>query len=44
MNPIYDDDVYAFYDKLEIMLAKIQVVRPFVLEVLETHKQHPWLV
>ncbi len=44
MNPIYDDDVYAFYDKLEIMLAKIQVVRPFVLEVLEPHKQHPWLV
>ena len=44
MNPIYDDDVYAFYDKLEIMLAKIQVVRPFVLEVLEAHKQHPWLV
>jgi len=26
MNPIYDDDVYAFYDKLEIMLAKIEVV------------------
>ena len=36
LNPIYDDG-YDVYDKLEVMLAKIQVVRQFVLE---PHKQH----